>query len=112
MSQQIIQLSNHDDIRGHQRAKRLQIAEAFNKAEGKEARLITKAEFEEQYPAEKYERYSLQALNKFRQDISKAEDVEDKDAAFKGATSDLKSFVVQDGDSKAIVFVRKKEAGE
>ena len=108
----MIELSNHDEIRAHQRAKRLQIAEAFEKAQGRTARLITKAEFDEEYPSDTYERYSLQALNKFREDLHKAEGVDDPDLAFKTATANLKSFVVQDGEGKAIAFVRKKEKGE
>lgn len=111
---QKIELSNAEDIKQYQKAKKAQIWETFNKAgeNPREATLITKAELDEQYPDESFERYSIGSLSKFRQDLVKAEGVQDKDAAFKEATKGLLPFVVQDGQKKAIVFVRKKEEGE
>lgn len=110
----VIQLSNHDEIRDHQRSQRAKIVAAYNQDDqsDKAAKLITKAEFDEQFPGDKWERYSLQSVNKFREDICKAEGIEDPDDAFKKATSDLKPYVITDGDSKAIVFVRQKEVEE
>lgn len=111
---QIIQLSNHEDIQSHQKAQRAKIVDAYNRSVDSEktALLITKGEFDEQYPADKFERYSLQSVTKFREDINKADDIEDKDDAFRKATADLKHFVVTEGERKAIVFVRQKESGE
>lgn len=96
-------------IRDHQAKKRAQIASSYDQAEENRAKLITKAEFEEQFPTTSHEVYSIQALDKFRKDLMKAEGSEE---LFKEATRGLKSFVVQNEDKKAIVFVRKKEKGE
>lgn len=108
-----IELSNQEDIQAHQRQKKAQIFDAFNKTveSNREARLITKAEMEEDYPLDQFEYYPLSAIHKFRQEILKADDVEDKDGAFKEATAGLQSFVVQNGKEQSIVFVRRKEAG-
>lgn len=108
----VIQLSNHDEIIDHQRSQRAKIAAAYNQDDDRIAKLITKAEFDEQFPGDRWERYSLQSVNKFREDICKVEGIEDPDDAFKKATSDFKPYVITDGDSKAIVFVRQKEVEE
>lgn len=104
-----IESTTADDIKDYQKAKKEQIVKAFGMAEDKNAKLITKAEFEEQFPKEGHEIYSLSSLDKFRKELSKAEG---SDALFKEATKGLKSFVVEGDGKKAIVFVRKKEAGE
>lgn len=112
---QRIEMDAANEVKKHQESKKKQIRDTFNmEVEGKVARLITKAELEELYPTGTFERYSLVSLNKFRQDIMKAEGVEgNKDEIFKAATKGLQSFVVEgEGKDKAIVFVRKKEAGE
>lgn len=98
-----------DDIKDYQRAKRQQIVKAFGVEEEKSAKLISKAEFEEQFSKESHEIYSVSSLDKFRKELSKAEG---SDALFKEATKGLKSFVVESEGKKAIVFVRKKEIGE
>ena len=51
-------------------------------------------------------------MDQFRQDIMKAEDIEDKDGAFKKATEDLTPFIVHSEGKKAIIFTRKKQKGE
>lgn len=97
-----------EDIKEFQGKKRAQIYEAFNKSEGDEfATPITKAEFEEQF-GEQFEKYSLQSVHKFRQEIMKSE-IADKDGAFKDAVVGLKPYVVHNQGKKAIVFVRKRE---
>lgn len=111
---QKIELSNSDDIRAYQKAKKSQIWDSFNKAsdDSRAAVLITKAELDEQFPSETHERYSLVSINSFREDIMKAEGIEDKEGAFKEASKGLKSFIVTENGKKAILFVRKKEKGE
>jgi hypothetical protein len=103
-----------NDIKEYQKNQRAQIYDSFKNAgdDARSALLITKSEFEVKFPTDQYERYSLSAVHKFREDISKSEEVTDKDAAFKDATKDLKSYVVTNEGKKAIVFVRKKIAGE
>lgn len=109
----MIELNNGKDIKDYHARKRAQIAESFKQVEDAgAAKLITKAEFDELYPAENFERYSVHSLNSFRESISKAEGIENPDEAFKQATKDLKGMVVTDSGKKAIVFVRKKESGE
>lgn len=90
--------------------KKAQIYGAFNK--GKVATPITKDEFDQEYPVNQFERYSLDALDKFRNDIAKAEDVEDKEGAFKKATEDLAPHLVYNEGKKYIVYTRKKQTGE
>ena len=105
-----IELSNQTEINAHQKEQRAKVVAMYKNVEAeKVANLITKAEFDEHYPTETWERYSLQAVHKFREDIEKAEGIEDKEDSFKKATADLKPFVITEGDNKAIVFVRKKE---
>lgn len=101
-------------IEDHKRSQKAKIYGAFNKATepSKLAVPIAKGDFDTQYPADKFEFYSLAAVDKFRQDIMKADDVEDKDAAFKKATEDLKAHVVHSEGQKAIVFTREKLKGE
>lgn len=105
---QKIETESAQEIKNHQKAKKDQILKSFG-VSPKEARLITKAELDEQYPKETYERYSLSTIHKFRTDLMKAEGGSDE--LFKEATRGLESFVME-GDKKAIVFVRKKEGGE
>jgi formylmethanofuran dehydrogenase subunit E len=109
-----IELSNQDDIIAYQQLKKAQISDAFNKSttNENEARVITKAEMETEFPPAQYEYYPLAAVHKFRQELMKAEGVEDKDGAFRDATAGLQSFVVQNEGKKTIVFVRKKETEE
>jgi len=105
---------DNSEIREFQKAQKDRILGMYNNTveDPKAAKLITKAEFDEQFPADKFEAYSVQSLTKFREDISKAEGIDDKDLAFKKATSDLKHFVVSNEGKQTIVFVREKEKGE
>ena len=109
----MIHLSSQGDIESHKKDQKIRILESFNQAgpSPKTATVITKAEFDEKFPEQQWERYTLASLHKFRQDIQKSE-VENKDEIFKKATSDLKSFIVHNEDKKVIVFARKKESGE
>lgn len=102
------------EIAQYQKEKKAQIYGAFKKATepGKVALAIVKDEFDQQYPVDKYEYYSLEAVNNFRQDILKADDIEDKDGAFKKATEDLVPFIVHHDGNKALIFTRKKQKGE
>lgn len=107
--------SNIDRIKEFQKTQKLRlVGQYIQKAEESTgtAKLITKAEFDEQYPEKSFERYSLQSVNKFREELMKAEGVDNPEDAFIKATKDLKHFVVQSEGNKAILFVRKKEAGE
>lgn len=101
-------------IREHQRAKKAQIYNSFKQAvdPSKLAQPISKAEFEEQFPVEKFELYTLTAVDQFRQEILKAEDVTDKDGAFQKATEDLKPFIVHGEGKRVIMFTREKQKGE
>ncbi len=108
----MIQLPNYEEREEFKKAQRSKILAAFKRETEGSAHLITKAEFIEKFPTEKYEIYTLKAVDNFRQEIIKAEGVEDKELAFKKATEGLKHFVVTEGDNKNIVFVREKEKGE
>ncbi len=107
----MIQLPNHEEREAHVKEQKAKILAAYTNAP-KTATVLNKAEFEEQYPADKFEVYTLEAVDKFRQDLIKAEDVEDKDSAFKSATADLKPFVVHADGKQSIMFARKKIKGE
>lgn len=104
-------LNEIEKARTEQKAR---ILSAFKEATQpkKTATLITKSDFEDQYPDNQYERYSLKSVSAFRDEIMKSESVENKDEAFKQATKDLKHFMVQSGKQHVIMFVRKKQAGE
>lgn len=109
----MIQFANQEDHDLHKKQQRARIYDSYvQSGRRQEATPISKAELDKQYPSAQWERYSLQSVHKFRTDLIKAEGVEDKDAAFKEAVKDLKSFIVHDGGKKAIVFVREKERGE
>lgn len=110
----MIHFANQHEIDAHNKSQRAKIYDSYVQSGGRDtATAITKAELDEQYPADQWERYTLQALHQFRSDLMKAEGVDDKDGAFKEATKDLKSFVVHHDGKKNIVFVgRKEEAGE
>jgi hypothetical protein len=103
-----------DKIEQARKEQKARIYSAFKEATQPKqtATLITKAEFEEQYPETQFERYSLKSVSAFRDEINKSETVENKDEAFKAATKDLKHFMVQSGGKHVIMFVRKKQAGE
>lgn len=101
------------EVADYQKAKKAQILNSFKKGtDDSFAKPITKAEFETEYPVDKFEIYSLQAVDKFRQELNKAEDIADKDDAFKKATVDLKPFIVHGDGKKVIVFTREKQKGE
>jgi hypothetical protein len=94
--------------------RKARILQSFKEAgdDPRSASPITKADFEAQYPESGYERYSLVSVHKFREDLMKSEEIQNKDEAFKNATKDLKSHIVHGSDSKVIMFTRKKVAGE
>lgn len=97
-------------IEDHKKGKMSQIYGSFKKATV--AKPITKAEFDAEYPSDKFEYYTAANLDKFRQDIIKAEEIVDKDDAFKKATEDLKPHVVHADGQKVILFTREKQKGE
>lgn len=104
-----------NEIKRVQEERKAQIRSAFKEVEAEDAKtatIITKADFEQQFPADKYEHYSLPSLTKFREELMKSEDVQDKDAAFKEATKDFQHFLVVHGGAKVPVFVREKVSGE
>lgn len=106
---------NHKGITDFKKAQRERILGVFGQplqADNKFARAITKAEFEQEFPADKFEIYSLAKVHAFREQILKSEGVDDKDAFFKAQTEDLKALVIHNGDNKTPVFVRAKEKGE
>lgn len=76
------------------------------------AELITKALLDEQYPESGWERYSLPSLTKFREELTKAEGVNDPNTAFVEATKDLKHLMLVHEGKQAPIFVRKKVKGE
>lgn len=102
-----------ENIEKQRELQKARIRGIFKEAtEEKGASIIAKSEFEAQYPDAQYERYSVQSLTKFRDELNKSEDVEDKDAAFKEATKDFKHFLVVEKGQKVPMFVRKKISGE
>jgi len=109
----MIQFANQAELDAYKKAQRHKIFDSYVQSGARQAAaVLTKAEFDEQYPADQWERYTLPAIHKFRTDLMKAEDIEDKDVAFKEATQDLKSFIVHGDGKKTIMFVRKKVKGE
>jgi hypothetical protein len=104
-------LDHIEKARNEQKAR---IFNTFKEAtqEKQTATLISKADFEAQFPSTTHEIYSLKSVNAFRTEISKSDDVVNKDEAFQQATKDLKHFVVQNNGKSAIMFVRKKVSGE
>lgn len=102
------------NIKAAQKEQRQRIWDNFAHETPKEggAELITKALIDEQYPESEWERYSLPSLNKFREELTKAEGVSDPNVAFVEATKDLKHLLLADGGKQVPVFVRKKVKGE
>ena len=101
------------EIQQFQSRRKRQIVDSFVVPEDKgAAQIISKGDFEEAYPLDKFEVYSIQALTKFREDLMKAEGESYTDENFKAAVKGVQSFVVQDNGNQIPVFVRKKEAGE
>lgn len=103
-----------NEIKKDQADRKAQILSAFKNVENdpRAATVITKADFEDQYPEAKFERYSLSSLTKFREELNKSEDVDNKDAAFVEATKDFKHFLVVHNGVRAAMFVREKVSGE
>jgi len=113
----MIQLSNHSDHEDYKKTQRDKILSVFKREVEKSAFLIKAEEFAQKFPAEKFEIYTLAKIHKYREDIMKAEGVDDPDGLFKATTSNMKHFVVEGKDAegnsqRAIVFVREKEKGE
>lgn len=101
-----------NDVKEFQKAQKERIFNSFKESETEEfVKAISKKDFQENYPAEKFEHYTIESLNTFRQELVKAEG-DSSDLSFKAATKDLKGFVVHNEGSKHIVFVRQKEVGE
>ena len=62
------------EIQQFQSGRKSQIVDSFVVPEDKgAAQIISKGDFEEAYPLDKFEVYSIQALTKFREDLMKAE---------------------------------------
>lgn len=106
-----IQLSNHDEIQGHVKQQKDKILKSYgiDGSKPKVADTLTKSDFEGLYPQDKFEIYSIQKLDEFRQQIIKSEDIEDKDGFFKSSTSDLKSLIVYGEGKPVLLFVRPKK---
>lgn len=75
----------------------------------KEVTLISKADFEKEFPVEKFEHYSLEKIHQFRTELMKSDSY--SDAAFASATEGLRPFVVQNEGKQALRFVRAKSVG-
>lgn len=101
-----------ENIEKNRSERKAQILSSFKNVENKSATIITKSDFDQQFPTSQYEVYSVASLTKFRETLNKSEDVENKDAAFIEATKDLKHFLVVSAGSKIPTFVRKKVSGE
>jgi hypothetical protein len=71
---------------------------------------MTMAEFEAAYPTEKWERFSFNAMEKFKADFKKANetDLVKAESELESLDSKLTTVVVQEGHLKKLVFVRQK----
>lgn len=101
-----------EKIQQHKSEQKARIYKSFAESDedSKNAKLITKADFESNFPLEQYEVYSLGSIQKFRDDLQKSENYSDE--MFKAATKGLEHFIVQHEGNKVIMFTRKKEVGE
>lgn len=71
---------------------------------------LTIDEFEVSYPSDQYERFSFSAIQKVKEDIKKANenDLQKTETQSKEVESVLSPVVVQHGEMKKLVYVRKK----
>jgi len=99
------------EIVEYQKQKKAQIYNTYKEASSNKpvAQAIVKAEFDEKYPADKFEYYTLSGIDKFRNELMKAEDIEDKDGAFVKACEGLMPYIVYNEGKKVITFVRAKK---
>lgn len=105
----MIHLGNQENIDKVREDQKQKIAGSFVQ-EDNVVKAISQSEFEESYPADKYERYSLEAVKRFKEDFMKSEDANEEALAesFKG----LEKVVVSDGTLIADVFVREIQTEE
>ncbi len=100
-----------EHIANHKEEVKARILSHYNTIEkSKDAHVITKSDFEIAFPKEQFEIYSLEAIDKFRDDLQKAND--DFEPLFKEATKDLQSFIVHGDQKRVIMFVRNKQKSE
>lgn len=93
-----------------QKAKIVNSYEGDKSNPGKDIQVLTKAEFEEKFPADKFEFYSLLSIHRFRTDLMKSESY--TDAAFSEAAEGLKPYLVHGEGRKQLMFVREKPVAE
>lgn len=105
----MIHLGTEENIENFKKSQKSRILAVYGvKPNENTAEALVKAEFDEKYPVDKYEIYSIQSLDKFRQDITKSETIEDKDAFFKSAVQDLKPILVYNNGKRELLCVKKK----
>lgn len=71
---------------------------------------MTVSEFDAAYPSDQYEKFSFEAINRYKEDLKKANenDLVKAETQISQAESSLTPVVVQKGVEKKIVYVRKK----
>jgi hypothetical protein len=101
-----------DQIKTFQDSQKAKIFNSYEKdsASRKDVDIISKADFEEKFPADKFELYSLLAIHKFRTDLMKSENY--TDAAFSEAAEGLVPYRVQQEGKQILMFVRAKSVAE
>ncbi len=110
----MFQFHNNEAIKGHRENMQAKMLGSF-KSEDKLTKAslmkgLTLAEFDASFPDAQFEKYSQAAIEKFRDDLRKANenDLQKAEGAIDSAEAGLQVVVVQQGEAKKLVYVRKK----
>lgn len=103
----MIQLSNRDELMIHKAQRSARMAEMY-KGEQESAKTISKSEFEENYPRDRYEIFTLDSLHSFRQKLNET-DSTNADEFFKAECRGLQQFIVYGEHGPKLIFIRERE---
>ncbi len=110
----MFQFHNNEAIKGHRESMQSRMLGSFKSEDpNTEASLmkgLSMEEFEAAFPSEQYEKFSFEAIDKFKSDLQKANenDLQKAEVEIKSTLDELSTVVVQQGEVKKLVLVRKK----
>lgn len=108
----MINQANASILQKHDLLRKQQIASSYNSIE----KGISPEQFEENYPAESFERYTATAIKKFvddySADVEKSEDAEEANEIMTAELTGLKKVTIEKGEKLVDMYVRPKSTEE
>ena len=108
----MIDFSASEHVVAHKIAQSNRVSGMYINAPQKGIEPIIKSEFTERFPSDKFDFYTVDSLDKLRNDLNatleKGADAKSADETFVELTKDLKAYLVHGDGKRALYFVGKK----